>query len=423
MKNRYGKNLKRVKLPGKELKYLGIRSNKDGSKAVAWVETNITQGGCAYPIIPSEKIHSLYKSAAESKHKNLWNEPLYFIDPESEYGSASICEGFVSSGGRVTNFTSGPGLVLMKEALFTIAGKRLPCVFHIGARAVSSQAISNYASHDDVMSVSDCGWGMLFAKNVQEAADLALIARRTAEDSFTPFLNIQDGFITTHSAEDIYLPEKELMKEFIGSPENRIVNLFDNAKPMMTGALQKQDSYMKGRIAQRDYYEKVHEILKDVMDKYYELTGRRYGLIEKYMMEDAEYAIIGMGSGMTDAISAVQYLRDKKKIKAGALSITCFRPFPGAEIIKALSNIKAFTVIERTDNPLAGDNPLTMEIKSAFADAMIEGKIKNIPGIFSCVYGLGGRKINNNNFEAIINNMIEGGKRFFVVGVEHGLSI
>jgi pyruvate-ferredoxin/flavodoxin oxidoreductase len=423
LKNRNGKHLKRVKLPGKELKYPGIQSNKDGSEAVVWVETNITQGGCAYPITTSEKLYFLYKLAASNEQKNLWNEPLFFIDSESEYTSASTCEGYAVSGGRVTNFTSGQGLVLMKEALHTIAGKRMPCVFHVGARALTSQGINTYAGHDDVMAVSDCGWGMLFAKNVQEAADLALIARRTAEDTFTPFLNIQDGFTTTHTKEDILLPEKELMIEFIDNPVNKLVNLFDTAKPIMTGVLQKQDSYMKGRIAQRDYYEKIPGILKNVMDRYYELTGRRYGMIEKYMLDDAEYAIVGLGNGMVDAVSSAKWLREKKKIKAGVLNVTCYRPFPKTEIVKALSHTKAFTVIERTDNPLAGDNPLTMEIKSAFADAWLEEKLKNIPGIYSCVFGLGGRAIKNNNFEAIINNMMEKGKRFFVTGIEHGLSI
>ncbi|RPI19104.1 MAG: hypothetical protein EHM58_02715 [Ignavibacteriae bacterium] len=422
MKNRNGKNLKRVKLPGKELKYPGIRSNKDGSEAAAWVETNITQGSCAYPITPSDKIYSLYKLAAANGQKNLWNENISFIESDTEYNSASACEGFALAGGRVSNFTSGQGLVLMKEVLFTIAGKRLPCVFHVGARALTSQSININAGHDDVMAVNDSGWGMLFAKNVQEAADLALIARRTAEDSFTPFLCIQDGFITTHNAEEILLPEKELMMEFIDKPESKLVNFFDTANPIMTGVLQKQDSYMKGRIAQRDYYEKVPGILSNVMEEYYGLTGRRYGLVEKFMLDDAEYAILGLGSGMANAISAVKWLREKN-IKAGVLNITCYRPFPKDEIIKALSHVKGITVIERTDNPLAGDNHLTTEIKSSFADAFINKKIKTIPGIYSCVYGLGGRAINNNNFETIIKNMIDNGKKFFVVGVEHGLTL
>ena len=141
-----------------------------------------------------------------------------FFEPESEHSAASFCEGFALAGGRVTNFTSGQGLVLMKEVLYTISGKRLPVVFNIGARALTSHSLNVHAGHDDVMSVADCGWGILFARNAQEAGDLCLIARRAAEASSTPFLNVQDGFLTTHTVETVRLPEPEFMKEFVGPP-------------------------------------------------------------------------------------------------------------------------------------------------------------------------------------------------------------
>ena len=134
-----------------------------------------------------------------------------------------------------------------------IAGKRLPVVFHIGARALTSQGLNIHAGHDDVMGVADCGWGMLFARNVQEAADLALIARRIAEESETPFFNIQDGFLTTHTIESLRLPETELMKQFVGEPNgpHRLRNLMDPAHPVMSGVVQNQDSYMKGKLNSR----------------------------------------------------------------------------------------------------------------------------------------------------------------------------
>jgi pyruvate-ferredoxin/flavodoxin oxidoreductase len=124
-----------------------------------------------------------YQLAVANGQRNLWGEPLVFLELESEHSSASTC---VLAGGRVANFTSGQGLILMKEVLYVIAGKRLPVVFHIGARALTSQGLNIHAGHDDVMGVADCGWGMLFARNVQESADLALIARRIAEESETP---------------------------------------------------------------------------------------------------------------------------------------------------------------------------------------------------------------------------------------------
>src|ERR1700751_1524722 len=187
----------------------GIPTTSDGAGMVVWVETHITQGACAYPITSSTTMGGGYQAEVANGKKNLWGEELAFVEPESEHSAATTCEGFAVAGGRVTNFTSGQGLILMKEVLYTISGKRLPVVFHIGARALTSQSLNVHAGHDDVMGVSDCGWGMLFARNVQEAADLALIARRAAEDSETPFLNVQDGFLTTHTIENVLFPEAD----------------------------------------------------------------------------------------------------------------------------------------------------------------------------------------------------------------------
>ena len=193
--------------------YPGIPTTCDGSEAVVHVEINVSQGSGAFPITSSTTMGAGFNGAVQNGKSNLWGDSLVFVEPESEHSSASFCEGFALAGGRVTNFTSGQGLVLMKEVLYTIAGKRLPVVFHIGARALTSHSLNVHAGHDDLMSVADCGWGMLFARNAQEAGDLALIARRAAELSKTPFFNVQDGFLTTHTVETVRLPEPEFMKE------------------------------------------------------------------------------------------------------------------------------------------------------------------------------------------------------------------
>src|SRR6267143_5804529 len=162
-----------------------------------------------------------YQVEVANGKKNLWGEELAFIEPESEHSAATTCEGFAVAGGRVTNFTSGQGLILMKEVLYVISGKRLPIVFHIGARALTSQGLNVHTGHDDVVGVADCGWGVLYARNAQEAGDLALISRRTAEDTETPFLNVQDGFLTTPTIANVRMAEPELMKQFVGHPSER----------------------------------------------------------------------------------------------------------------------------------------------------------------------------------------------------------
>ncbi|MBL6765496.1 MAG: pyruvate ferredoxin oxidoreductase, partial [Verrucomicrobiae bacterium] len=286
----------------------GIPTTSDGAGSVVWVETNITTGACAYPITSSTTMGTGYQTEYSNGKKNLWGDNLLFIQPESEHSAASSCEGYALAGGRVTNFTSGQGLVLMKEVLYTIAGKRLPVVFNIGARALTSHSLNVHAGHDDVMACADCGWGILFGRNAQEAADLALIARRTAEDSETPFMNVQDGFLTTHTIENVKLPELDFMKEFIGDPCEKLRNMMDPSFPIMSGVVQNQDSYMKGKIAQRNVTDNIPAALQKAFDEYGAKTGRQYRMADPYRMEDAEYAVVGMGGMMETAQAAVDWM-------------------------------------------------------------------------------------------------------------------
>jgi len=415
---------------GKKFPFPGIPTTADGAGTVTWVETNITQGACAYPITSSTTMGGGYQAEVANGKRNLWGESLAFIEPESEHSAASTCEGFAVAGGRVTNFTSGQGLVLMKEVLYTISGKRLPVVFHIGARALTSHSLNVHAGHDDVMAVTDCGWGILFGKNAQNAGDLALIARRAAEDSATPFLNVQDGFLTTHTIENVCLPEPEFMKQYIGPPSAKLTNLMDPDRPVMSGVVQNQDSYMKGKIAQRAYYDRVPAALEHAMQEFYEATGRRYGLIEPYRLEDAEYVIVGMGGLAETAQATVDYLRKTEGLRIGTLHVTSFRPFPGAQIVEALKNVRAISVIERMDNPLAESNPLVCEIKAAFASALTGTppykKINSMPEFLSGSGGLGSRDIRPGDFLAVARNMAfgNGSKRYyFTVGIKHELAL
>jgi pyruvate-ferredoxin/flavodoxin oxidoreductase len=415
------KNRKRVPYPG-------TPSTADGSGMVVWVDTHTAQAACSYPITPSTGMGQGYEAEVANGRQNLWGERLLFLEPESEHSSASACEGFAAAGGRVSNYTSGQGLILMKEVLYTIAGKHLPMVFHIGARALTAQSLNIHCGHDDIMGVADVGWGMLFAKNAQEVADLGLIARRVAEDTQTPFFNIQDGFLGTHTLESVVLPEPKLMERFVGPPSGKLRDLIDPGQGLMSGTVQNQDSYMKGKVAQRYFFDQVLPALQRAMEEFCELTGRRYDLIEAYRLDDAEYAIVAMGTMVETAMATADYLREHDGLAIGVLNLTTFRPFPGPQIVEALKGLKAFTVLERVDVPLAESNPLTTEIKAAFLDAVAgrEGfaRITSVPAIYSGVGGLGGRDVRPADFVAIAENMARpGGRPFFVVGIDHELAI
>lgn len=397
----------------------GIPTTIDGSGMAVWVETHISEVAGAYPITSSQTMAQGFQAEVANGRKNLWEQPLSFLEPESEHSAQSVCEGVALAGGRVTNFTSGQGLILMKEVLYVISGKRLPMVLHIGARALTSHALNVHCGHDDIMGVEDVGWGMVFARNVQDVGDLAIIARRVSESTGIPMMVVQDGFLTTHTLETCVLPEPDLMKDFVGDPRTTIQNLFDPDEPVMSGTVQNQDAYMKGKIAQRTFYARLAPELEKAMSDYGKLTGRRLAPVLTHKMEDAEVAIVSMGTMYETATVAADYLRSHRGIKAGAVHVTTFRPFPGAEIVRALANTKAFAVIERLDTPLAQSNMLTAQIKAAFADS--GGKI---PAIYSGSAGLGGRDVRLSDLLAAYESMLRGDEnRYFVLGIEHPLAV
>lgn len=407
----------------------GLPTTSDGAGCVAWVETNISQGACAYPITSSTTMAHGFEEAYANGRTNLWGDTLQFIEPESEHSAASACEGFALAGGRVTTFTSGQGLILMKEVLYTISGKRLPVVFHIGARALTSHSLNVHCGHDDVYGVADTGWGICFGRNAQEAADLALICRRAAEDCQTPFMHVLDGFLITHTVENVRLPELELMRQFVGRPENKLSNWMDPSRPMMTGVVQNQDSYMKGKIAQRWYYDLVKPKLLAAMAEYEELTGRHYGLIDCDAIDDAEYAVVALGSMAEHAAEVARWYREETGRRVGVVHVTSFRPFPGPELVAALAGCKAVAVLERADEPLSPSNPLTAGLKAAFADAVTGApgfpRIDRVPTIYSGCAGLGSRDVRPSNLIAVFDHLAEndGSQRYFTLGIRHPTAI
>ncbi|HYK95081.1 MAG TPA: 2-oxoacid:acceptor oxidoreductase family protein [Candidatus Dormibacteraeota bacterium] len=404
-------------------RFPGIPAIVDGSEAVAHVESRLAEVACVYPITPSTTMAAIYQAAVADGRTDLWGTPLRFIEPESEHSSASAAEGAALAGARVTNFTAGQGLVLMKEVLYVISGKRLPAVFHVGARALTSQALNIHAGHDDVMAVADCGWGILFARNAQEAADLAAIARRVAEATETPFMVAQDGFLTTHTLENVLLPEDELLREFVGDPRAHVRDLFDPAEALMTGVVQNQDSYMKGRIGQRAYSDRIPGALGEAMEEWTSLTGRPITPVATYRTEDAREILVAMGTIADTAIAVVDHLRALGR-PVGCVGLTAFRPFPSRAVLDALRNARAVGVVERTDEPLASANPLTREIRAALYDAAAEGEM--VPRVRSFVAGLGSRDVGAGDLVAVFDELADRAEPtgpVRVLGIRHPLAL
>ena len=401
-------------------RFPGTPSICDGSEAIASVETRISEAACSYPITPSTTMPAIYQAAVADGRTNLWGTPLAFLEPESEHSSATASEGFALAGGRVVNFTAGQGLILMKEVLYVIAGKRLPVVFHVGARALTSQSLNIHAGHDDVMGVADCGWGILFARNVQEAADFAAIARRVAEETSTPFLVVQDGFLTTHTLENANLPEDDLLREFVGDPRARMTSLFDPRSPVMSGVVANQDAYMPGKMGQRAYYERIAPALEAAFAEWALLTGRSYVAVNDHRASDAETVVVAMGTIADSARAVVDELRSQGR-RVGTLGVASYRPFPAEALADAVASVRAVAVVERTDEPGAADNPLTRELKAALADRAARGT--PVPVVVSVSAGLGSRDVSAGDLVAVFDWLdradVSNGRRWACLGVRH----
>ncbi len=447
------KKLKELKLlergtaaPGKTrtVKYPGVRDAIDGNTAVILCEREASDAAGAYPITPSTQMGEYWAEAASAGHINISGRPLIFIEPESEHAAAGVTAGMAMTGLRAVNFSSAQGVAFMHESLYAAVGKRLPYVLNMGCRAITKASLNVHCGHDDYHCIDDTGFIQVMAKDAQEAADLNLIGRKTAELALTPAVVGQDGFLTTHLIESVRVPERELIAEFLGKPEDmidtptaaqrmiygdkrrRVPAIWDVDNPLMSGVVQNQDAYMQAVAAQRPYFfDHIDEIVERCMEEYGELTGRSYARVGSYKLEDAEYLIVGMGSMIVQAEAVADYLRETRKLKVGVVNVTMYRPFPGDLLGAILQGRKGVTVLERTDQPLAEDLPLMREIRATLTKCLENGAVKeeeepypeyarytaasDMPRLYSGCYGLGSRDLQPEALIGAVENMLASG--------------
>ena len=442
------------KKESKQFKYPGTRMAMDGNTAVIMCEREASDAAGAYPITPSTQMGEYWAEEAAKGHLNISERPLIFLEPESEHAAAAVTAGMSMTGLRATNFSSAQGVAFMHESLYAAVGKRLPYVLNIGCRAITKASLNVHCGHDDYHCIDDTGFFQVFAKDAQGAADLNLIGRKVAELSLTPAVVAQDGFLTTHLIEPLQVPERELIEEFVGRPDDmidaptpaqkmlygpkrrRVPAIWDVDSPMLSGSVQNQDAYMQTVAAQRPYFfEHITAITDQAMEEYYQLTGRRYKRLGDYNIEDADYVIVGMGSMIVQAEAIADYLYETRKLKVGVVDVTMYRPFPGDLLGKLLKGKKGVAVLERTDQPLAEDLPLMREVRSTLTKCMENGrtegelpypdyavyeKVKDAPALYSGAYGLGSRDLQPEALIAAIENMLPEGKKrkFFYLGID-----
>ena len=432
----------------------GVARAVDGSGAVVAMETAGGEAAGAYPITPSTQMGEGWAAAVAEGRENVNGRRLLFFEPEGEHAAAAVTAGMSMSGLRATNFSSGQGIAYMHESLYAAVGKRLTYVLNVAARAMTKHALNVHAGHDDYHAVDDTGFFQIFAKDVQEAADLNLIAHRIAELSLNPGICAQDGFLTSHVIESVRLPEPALVKQYLGDPSDRIESptpaqrlvfgdtrrripeMFDLDYPAMLGVVQNQESYAQGVAAQRPFYfDHVAALADRAFDEYAQFTGRRYARSTGYRLDDAEWVIVGQGSVVPNAMAVADHLREARGLKVGVLNLTMFRPFPADLVATLLAGKRGVVVLERTDQPLAVDAPMLREIRAAMAKAVENGRAlggpvphagipalrgEQVPDFFSGCFGLGSRDLQPGDLVAAVDNMLPGGarRRQFYLGVE-----
>lgn len=373
---------------------MSIRERLSGNEAVATAMKQINPDVvAAFPITPSTEIPQYFSTFVSNGTVDT-----EFVAVESEHSAMSACIGAESAGARAMTATSSNGLSLMWEMIYIASSLRLPIVMSLVNRAVSGP-LNIHNDHSDAMGVRDAGWIMLFSENNQEAYDNTIMAHRIAEhkDVLLPLMVCQDGFITSHSIENIELIEDDKVKKFVGEykPEHYLLN---RDEPIAVGPLDLQGYLFEHKYQQAQAMINAKKVILDVAKEFEELTGRKYSFFEEYMLDDAEIAIVCMNSTAGTTKYVVDSLRSKG-IKAGLLKVRVFRPFPAEEIADALSHLKAVAVLDKADSLNAAGGALFEDITSAM---YVNGK--HVPMV-NYVYGIGGRDTTSKDIETVFDDL------------------
>ena len=375
---------------------MSIRERLSGNEAAAIAMKQINPDVvAAFPITPSTEIPQYFSTFVSNGSVDT-----EFVAVESEHSAMSACIGAEAAGARAMTATSANGLSLMWEMIYIASSLRLPIVMSLVNRAVSGP-LNIHNDHSDAMGVRDAGWIMLFSENNQEAYDNLLMAHRIAEhkDVKLPLMVCQDGFITSHSIENIELLEDDKVKEFVGTykPEHYLLN---NKEPMAIGPLDLQSYLFEHKFQQAEAMRNAKKVIKEVSEDFEKLTGRKYSFFEEYKLDDAELAIVCMNSTAGTTKYVVDSLREKG-VKAGLLKIRMFRPFPTEEVAKALSHLKAVAVLDKADSLNGAGGALFEDVVSSMYVN------KNTVPTVNYVYGIGGRDTTSYDIEGVFNDLSE----------------
>jgi pyruvate-ferredoxin/flavodoxin oxidoreductase len=387
----------------------------DGNTATAKIAYKLSETIAIYPITPSSPMGELADELSGKNEKNIFGTVPQVEEMQSEGGVAGAIHGMTQTGSLATTFTCSQGLLLMIPNMYKIAGELSPCVLHVAARSLASQALSVFGDHQDVMATRATGFAMLSSGSVQEAHDMALIAHLVSLESRIPFLHFFDGFRTSHEINKIELINDETIKELLNDDwviehRKRALNP-DNS--FIRGTAQNPDVYFQGRESVNKFYNKLPEITQKTMKGLEGLTGRSYHLFDYYGHPEANKVIILMGSGVGAVKETIEYLNKKGK-KVGMIQVRLYRPFSIEHFIDALpKSVKQIAVLDRTKEPGAAGEPLYQDV----LNALFEKGRKNIK-VIGGRYGLSSKEFTPAMIKAVYEELSKKTpKNHFTLGI------
>ena len=397
----------------------------DGNEAAASIAYRTNEVCAIYPITPSSTMGELADQWASEGRTNIWGAVPQVVEMQSEGGAAGAVHGALQTGALTSTFTASQGLLLMIPNMYKIAGELTPAVFHVAARALASQALSIFGDHSDVMAARTAGWAMLCSSSVQEAHDFALIAQSATLAARIPFVHFFDGFRTSHEVSKIEILSDDDVRAMID--EELVVahraRALSPDRPVVRGVAQDPDVFFQARETANPFYAAVPSIVQTALDRFGELSGRRYRLFEYFGADDAEHVIVLMGSGIETARETIDYL-NARGAKLGVVQVHLFRPFSVSHLLDAVpGSVTAIAVLDRTKEPGAPGEPLYQDVVTAFAEALSDRRRPAMPRIVGGRYGLASKEFTPAMVKAVFENLASSSpKNHFTIGIHDDVS-
>ncbi|MGA8205237.1 MAG: pyruvate:ferredoxin (flavodoxin) oxidoreductase, partial [Woeseiaceae bacterium] len=397
---------------------MSIKRTFDGNEAVARVAYAVSEICSIYPITPSSPMAEHADVWAAARKPNIWGQVPDIIEMQSEGGAAGTAHGALQTGALTTTFTASQGLMLMLPNMYKIAGELTSAVFHVAARSLAAQALSIFGDHQDVMAARTTGFGLIASSSVQAAQDLALISHAATLEARIPFIHFFDGFRTSHEVSKIDELSEDEMRAMIDAKRiyqhrQRALNP-DN--PFIRGTAQNPDVYFQGRESVNRFYAQTPGIVQKAMDRFADITGRRYGLFDYYGDPVAERVIVLMGSGAETVMQAIDALGIPG---LGMINVRLYRPFSAEHLLAALpSSVHSIAVLDRTKEAGAGGEPLYQDVVTALAEALGDGRLAKLPRVIGGRYGLSSKEFTPAMVRAVYDELAKPNpKRHFTIGI------